>query len=81
MLSIVITNNNKEKIQEIYRYITHINNINKNINIQIQILIINWNWNWNILEFENVLDFTNIDVKLYMGQRLQNAFSICVCLC
>ena len=65
MLSIVITNNNKENIQEIYRYITHINNINKNINIQIQILIINWNWNWNILEFENVLDFTNIDVKLY----------------
>ena len=64
MLSIVITNNNVN-INEIYTYISHINNINKDINIQIQILIINCNWNWDISNFNRILNVKNMNVQLY----------------
>ena len=39
MLTIIITNNDKENINEINKYIQHINNININIKLPIQIII------------------------------------------
>ena len=68
MLTIIITNNNKENINEINKYIQHINNININIKLPIQILIINWNWNWNISILKkniNLNNINNLNIKLY----------------
>jgi len=68
MLTIIITNNNKENINEINKYIQHINNININIKLPIQILIINWNWNWNISILKkniNLNNISNLNIKLY----------------
>lgn len=67
MLSIIITNNNKENIIEINKYINHIENINKNINLEIEILIINFNWNWDINNLKKNLNNTvnKLNIKLY----------------
>tara|TARA_Y100000589_G_scaffold330326_1_gene379625 strand:- start:2638 stop:3807 length:1170 start_codon:yes stop_codon:yes gene_type:complete len=67
MLSIIITNNNKENIIEINKYINHIKNINKNINLEIEILIINFNWNWDINNLKKNLNNTinKLNIKLY----------------
>ena len=68
MLSIIITNTNNENLEEIYKYINHINNINKKINLCIQILIINCNWNWTISTLKkniNVNNINNLNIKLF----------------
>lgn len=68
MLNIIITNNNKDNISEINKYINHINNINQNINLEIEIIIINYKWDWNIPNIKKHTDLNNIknlNVKLY----------------
>ena len=43
MLNIVITYNNSNTINDIYNYVKHLNNINKNIQLEIHIIIICFN--------------------------------------